>query len=61
MGHLGGSVGWAPDVSSRHDLMTHGFKLCVEHCADSSEPETFGFCLHLSLPPPTLILSLSQI
>ena len=53
MGRLGGSVGWASDFGSGHDLMVHEFEPHVRLCADSSEPGVcFGFCLPLSLPLP---------
>ena len=61
MGHLGGSVGWASDFSSGHDLVVHEFQPCVQLWADSSEPGAcFCFCVSLShCPWPTRILSLS--
>ena len=60
-GHLGGSVGWATDFSSGHDLAICEFKPHIRFCADSSEPGTcFGFCVSLSLcPSPTHACSLS--
>ena len=60
-GHLGGSVSWASDVGSGHDLTVSEFKPRVGLCADSSEPGTcFGFCVPLSLcPSPAHVLSLS--
>ena len=39
MGHLGGSVCWASDFGSGHDLTVRGFEPRVGLCADSSEPE----------------------
>ena len=52
-GHLGGSVSWAFNFGSGHDLQVHEFKPHVGLCADSSEPEAcFRFCLPLSLPLP---------
>ena len=52
MGHLGGSVRWASDSSSGHDLTACEFESRVGLCADSSEPGTcFGFCVPLSLCP----------
>ena len=52
LGHLGGSIGWASDFSSGHDLTARYFERRVRLCADSSEPGAcFGFCLHLSAPP----------
>ena len=63
MGRLGGSVGWASDFYSGHDLPVHEFKPCVGLCADSLEPGAcFGFCVSLSLLLPdscSLSLSLS--
>ena len=60
-GRLGGSVGWASDVGSGHDLAVHGFEPRVRLCADSSEPGALlGFCVSLSLcPSPAHALSLS--
>ena len=42
MGRLGGSVGWAADFGSGHDLTARGFEPHVGLRADSSEP---GACL----------------
>ena len=63
-GRLGGSVGYASDFGSGHDLMVHGFEPHVRLCADSSEP---GACFVDSVSPSlcpcpahTLSLSLSQ-
>ena len=59
-GHLGGSVGWASDFGSRHDLMVCEFEPRVRLCADGSEPGAcFGFCVSLSLPILAHVLSLS--
>ena len=63
-GLLGGSVGWASDFSSGHDLGVREFELRVRLCADSSEPGACFSCLPLSLPLPyshyvSLSLSLS--
>ena len=63
-GRLGGSVGWASNFSSGHDLAVCEFEPCVGLCADGSEPGAcFGFCVSLSLsaypPAHTLGLSLS--
>ena len=53
LGRLGGSVGWAADFSSGHDLVLRGFEPRVGLCADSSEPGAcFGFCVSLSLTLP---------
>ena len=60
LGHLGGSVGWASDFSSGHELTVREFEPRVGLCADSSEPGAFfGFCVSLSAPP-LLMLCLSQ-
>ena len=60
-GRLGGSVGWASDFSSDHDLTVRGFEPRVGLCADSSEPGAcFTFCVSLSLcPSPAHAVSLS--
>ena len=62
-GRLGGSVGWASDFGSGHDLAVHGFEPHIGLCADSSEPGAcFRFSVSLSLcpsPAHTLGLSLS--
>ena len=64
LGCLGGSVGWASNFSSGHDLAVCEFEPCVGLCADSSEPGAcYRFCVSLSLsdPPPFMLcLSLSQ-
>ena len=61
MGRLGGSVGWASDFGSGHDLTVREFEPHVGLCADSSEPgASFRFCVFLSLcPSPAHALSLS--
>ena len=60
-GRLGGSVGWASDFGSDHDLTVREFEPRVGLCADSSEPGAcFWFCVSLSLcPSPIHALSLS--
>ena len=59
-GRLGGSVGWASDFGSGHDLAVCEFEPRVGLCADSSEPGAcFRFCTSLSLSLPLLSLSLS--
>ena len=62
-GRLCGSVTWASDFGSGHDLMVREFEPYVELCADSSEPGAcFEFCVSLFLsatPPLMLCLSLS--
>ena len=64
LGRLGGSVGWAADLSSGHDLLVHEFEPRVGLCADSLEPGAcFRFCVSLSLcisPTRTLSLSLKK-
>ena len=61
-GHLGGSVGYASNFGSGHDLMVCEFEPHVGLCADSSEPGAcFRFCVSVSLcPVPTHTLSLSH-
>ena len=50
LGHLGGSVGWASNFGSGHDLAVREFEPRVGLCADSSEPGAcFRFCVSLSL------------
>ena len=52
-GRLGGSVGWAADFGSGHDLVFREFEPHVRLCADSSEPGAcFRFCVSLSLTLP---------
>ena len=55
-GRLGGSVGWAVDFGSGHDLAVPEFEPLVGLCADSSEP---GACFRLyvsfSAPPPFML------
>ena len=61
-GCLRGSVRWASDFGSSHDLTVRGFKPQVGLCADSSEPGAC-FCVSLSISaPPLLVLcpSVSQ-
>ena len=53
LGHLSGSVGWAADFGSGHDVAIREFEPRVGLCADSSEPGAcFGFCVSLSLTLP---------
>ena len=50
LGRLGGSVGWATDFGSGHDLTVHEFEPRVGLWADGSEPGAcFGFRVSLSL------------
>ena len=60
-GRLGGSVGWASDFGSGHDLAVRGFEPHVGLWADGSEPGAcFRFCVSLALcPSPARALSLS--
>ena len=62
-GRLCGSVGWAYDFSSDHDLTVCGFKPCIRLCADSLLKACSLLqilCLLLSLcPSPTRARSLS--
>ena len=64
-GRLGGSVSWAADFGSGHDLAVREFEPRVGLCADSSEPGAcFRFCVSLSLwtsPIHALSLSASKI
>ena len=39
LGCLGGSVGWASDFGSGHDLAVHGFEPRIRLWDDSSEPD----------------------
>ena len=61
LGHLGGSVGWASDFNSGHDLAVFEFEPRIGLYADSSEPGAcFGFYVSLSFcSSPTHALSLS--
>ena len=61
MGLLGGSVN-RPTVgfSSGHDLMVHGFELCIGLCAYSLEPTWDSVSLSLC-PSSAYSLSLSKI
>ena len=56
-GRLGGSLSWASDFGSGHDLTVHEFEPGIRLCADSSEPGAcFGFCVSLSLSAPPLLM-----
>ena len=60
VGRLGGSVGWASDFGSGHDLMVPGFEPYVGLCADSWEPGAcIRFCVSLSISALSHLLSLS--
>ena len=59
-GRLGGSVGWASNFSSGHDLAVREFEPCIWLYADTWEPGAcFGFCVFPSLYPSLRSLSLS--
>ena len=60
-GRLGGSVGWASDFGSGHELTVGEFEPCIGLCADSLQPGAcFKFYVSLSLcSSPTQALSLS--
>ena len=63
IGRLGGSVGWAADYSSGHDLAVHGFgpTLGSEQTAQSLEPASYSVSPSLSAPSLlALCLCLSQ-
>ena len=67
-GHLDGSVGWASNFVSGHNLMVCEFEPHVGLFADSSEPQPASDSVppSLSAPPPHLLtfslsLSLSKI
>ena len=64
-GRLGGSVSWAYDFGSGHDLTVGGFEPRFGLCAGSSEPGAcFRFCVSLSLcpsPPHTVSICLLKI
>ena len=65
MGCLGGSVSWASDFVSGHDLTVDGFEPRIRLCVHSSElGACFGFCVSLPLcssPAHALSLSPSKI
>ena len=53
---LGGSVSWASDFSSGHDLAVREFEPHIGLWADSSEPGAcFKFYVTLSLSAPSLL------
>ena len=59
MGRQGGSVGWANNFGSGHNLMVCELEPRVGLCADSSEPGAcFRFCVSPLSAPPLLMLSL---
>ena len=64
-GRLGGSVGYASNFGSGHDLAVCGFEPHIGLCADSLEPGAcFGFWVSLSLALPlshSVCVSLSKI
>ena len=57
-GHLGGSVRWASDFGSGHDVMVMRLRPTIGLCADSMEPAWDSLSpLPLSARPP-FVLSL---
>ena len=63
LGHLGGSVSWASDFSSGHDLTVCEFEPRVGLCADASKPGAASHSVSPSVSAPPLLmlcLSLSQ-
>ena len=57
MGRLGGSVGWASDFGSGHDLAVLEFQPCMGLYADSSGPgPSIGFCVSFSLSAPRQLM-----
>ena len=58
---MSGSVGYASNFDSGHDLAVCGFNPRVGHCADGSKPGAcFRFCVSLSLCPSPFVLCLCQ-
>ena len=55
-GCLGGSVGWASDFSSGHDLTAHELEPHIGLSALSTEPAPDHVSPSLSAPPPLLSL-----
>ena len=55
MGHLGGSVTYASDLTlgfiSGRDLIVHGFEPCIRLCADTMEPAWDSLSPSVSVPP----------
>ena len=49
---LGGSVSWASNFSSGHDLRVCGFKSCIQLADVSMEPTSDPLSPSLSAPPP---------
>ena len=61
MGHLGGSVGWASDFNSGHEVTVSEFKTRIRLSGVSSEPALTPLSpLSLSVPLPPSSLSLSK-
>ena len=57
LGRQGGSVGWASNFNSGHDLMVRVFESRIRLCADSSEPRAyFRFCVSIPLSAPLLFM-----
>ena len=61
-GHVGGSVGWASDFGSGHNLMVLEFEPRIRLCAVSSQPasDPLSPSLSLSALPTPHILSLKN-
>ena len=53
-GFLGGSVSWASDFGSGHDLMVCGFQPHTGLCIVSEEPASDPLSLTLSAPSPLI-------
>ena len=62
LGHLGGSVGWASNFGSGHDLAVQNSRPMSGSVltAQSLEPASNSVSPSLSAPPPIHTLSLSQ-
>ena len=58
-GRLGGSVSWASDFGSGHDLAVCEFEPRIGLCAQSLEPVSDSVSPSLSAPPYSLALSVS--
>ena len=56
LGHLGGSVGWASNFGSGHDLAVHGFEPRVGLCADSQSLEPVSDSVSPSFSAPPLLM-----
>ena len=56
LGRLGGSVGWASDFGSGHDLTVCEFEPCIGLCADSLEPGACSGSVSPSLSAPPQLM-----